>query len=514
MRAQKLSQVLALALWVAACHIPGTCKVGSDAGCYGGAVCVGKEGAKEGDNGVCAYEEVPSELVPSEPVTSEPVIEEPVIDGPTLRSFSPLAARFDEELSIEGSHFGADIQDNVVTLNGVPAVVVAAEAEKLTVQVPKNMLCTGLVQVTVGDKTATSPTPFTYVPTATVSTVAGGYNGEYGYADGPGDEALFDDPWGIAVDAEGNLYVADAYNHRIRKVTLPDRMVSRFAGNPQTDSNGGFVGEFAAGTRMNMRFHTPADVAIDATGALYVADSGNHCIRWIDIGLGETGTVAGSCTTPGSNDNNNGTAAYFREPQGIALDAAGNLYVADTGNHCIRKIEWRALRPVTTLAGSCGMDTAGFADNKGTVAQLSSPESLTIDTLGNLYVADTGNQRIRRISPEGEVTTLAGSGAKGFLDGPGEFAQFCQPNGILKDNRTGNLYVADGENHRIRMLTSEGLVVTLAGSGGACGEGGGTQNGIGTIARFNRPRGITIDSEGNLYVADIDNDRIRKITLE
>ncbi|GHU61064.1 hypothetical protein FACS189445_2630 [Spirochaetia bacterium] len=215
---------------------------------------------------------------------------------------------------------------------------------------------------------------------------------------------------------------------------------------------------------------------------------------------GVVSTLAGSGTAGFANDT--GTAAQFNSLHGITTDGSGNLYVADSSNNRIRKID--ATGVVTTFAGS----TQGFADDTGTAAQFNSPNGITIDGSGNhLYVADTGNHRIRKIViSTGVVSSLAGNGTPGYSMGTGTAAMFNQPNGITIDG-SGNLYVADTHNHRIRQIViSSGVVTLLAGYGSP-----GYADGTGTAARFNQPNGITIDGSGNLYVADTVNHRIRKI---
>jgi sugar lactone lactonase YvrE len=257
---------------------------------------------------------------------------------------------------------------------------------------------------------------------------------------------------------------------------------------------GGKLG-FADGIGGDAEFCFPNGIASDAAGNLYVADTANDRIRKITP-AGEVSTIAGG--VHGFADGIGGDAR-FKLPSGIASDAAGNLYVADTANDRIRKIT--PAGEVSTLAG----DEYGFADGVGSDARFKLPFGITSDAAGNLYVADHYNNRIRKITPAGVVSTIAGS-EEGFADGIEGDARFHRPTGIVVD-AAGNLYVADSGNDRIRKITQAGVVSTLAG-----GEEG-LADGVGSDARFNEPRGIAIDAAGNLYVADYGNDRIRKIEI-
>jgi DNA-binding beta-propeller fold protein YncE len=318
--------------------------------------------------------------------------------------------------------------------------------------------------------------------TVMVSTIAGG---EKGFADAMGSDAKFAFPVGIASDAAGNLYVADIFNHRIRKITQAGK-VSTLAGGEKG---------FADGVGSDAKFDDPVSIASDAAGNLYVADFGNHRIRKITP-AGEVSTLAGG--EEGFADDIGINAKFYR-PSGIAIGAAGHLYVAEFGNHRIRKIT--PAGEVSTLAGG----EEGFADGIGGDAMFSYPSDIAIDAAGNLYVADTVNDSIRKITPAGEVSTLAG-GERGFADGIENDAKFDRPYGIAID-AAGHLYVADRDNHRIRKITPAGEVSTLAG-----GEEG-FADGVGSDARFYRPNGIASDAAGNLYVADAFNHRIRKIEI-
>lgn len=249
-------------------------------------------------------------------------------------------------------------------------------------------------------------------------------------------------------------------------------------------------------------FNQPAGLATDSAGNVYVADSGNNTIRKITAG-GLVSTLAGTAGSYGSADAT-GPIASFKTPSGVATDTAGNVYVADTTNSTIRKIT--PAGAVTTLAGTPGV--LGSADGQGAAASFRNPYGVATDSAGNVYVADTGNNTIRRITPGGLVSTLAGTaGAAGIVDGQGAAARFFGPAGIGVD-AAGNVVVADYYNNTIRRITAGGLVSTLAGAAGYFGSTDGT----GAAALFNGPQSIAIDSAGNAYVADTYNYTIRKVS--
>ncbi len=318
-----------------------------------------------------------------------------------------------------------------------------------------------------------------------VTTLAG--SGVLGSSDGNGSGAQFNNPFGTAVDASGDVYVADYYNHLIRKVTSAGT-VTTIAGVPQISGSDDGPGSIA-------KFYRPTSIALDSAGNLYVSESGNHMIRKINS-IGFVSTFAGSGSS-GSADGV-GTAATFYNPGGLAFDASGDLYVADSSNNRIRKITPAGV--VTTVAGS----VPGSVDGTGTAATFNFPTGLVFDQAGNLFIADRSNQRIRKMTSAGVVTTLAGSSA-GRQDGVGAAARFNGPNSLTIDT-DGNLFVADAFNSLIRRVSPSGLVTTYA--GGTAGY----SDGYGAAAAFNRSFGISIDGAGNLYLADTDNNRIRKIT--
>ena len=246
----------------------------------------------------------------------------------------------------------------------------------------------------------------------------------------------------------------------------------------------------------NAQFSYPTGVALDAAGNVYVADELNHRIRKVTA-AGVVTTLAGG--TQGFADGT-GVAAQFDKPKGVAVDTLGNVYVGDSNNHRVRKVT--AAGVVTTLAGQA---YNGFADGTGAAAQFYGPMGLAVDAAGTVYVADAYNYRIRKVSSAGVVTTLAGS-TQGFVDGNGPSAQFAFPSSVALD-AAGNVYVADESSHRIRKVTAAGLVTTLAGSG-TCGSA----DGSGAAASFCYPNGVAVDSVGNVYVADQYSHRIRKVT--
>lgn len=258
-----------------------------------------------------------------------------------------------------------------------------------------------------------------------------------GFADGKGAEARFNYPRGLAMDRAGNIYVADAHNNAIRRVS-PDGMVTTVAGGPDHDGS-------ADGLEDEAQFQRPLAVAVSGAGDIFVADSVNNTIRKITRD-GVVTTVAGVAGEPGSEDGA-GSEARFRCPSGLALDYTGNVYVADTGNNLIRKITLKGA--VTTLAGGLD-DRAGDVDGTGRAAKFFYPGGLAVDATGNVYVADVGNDVIRRIAPSGAVITLAGLGGDaGAVDGTGGAVRFAGPLD-LKIDAAGNLYVADSCNQVVR----------------------------------------------------------------
>ena len=342
-----------------------------------------------------------------------------------------------------------------------------------------------------------------------VTTIAGSAN-SYGYTDGTNSAARFHYPTGVAVDTNGNVYVADGYNYTIRKIKPvgTNWVVTTIAGSVGTSGSNDGTNTAA---QFNFLSGTPACLAVDRAGNVYVGDNFNDIIRKLTpVGTNwVVTTIAGLAGYSASADGTN-SSARFRVPSGVAVDASGNIYVADTDNNTIRKMTPAGTNwVVTTLAGIVG--NAGNHDGTNTTAQFFLPRGLTVDISGNVYVADTYNCTVRKMTPVGlnwVVTTLAGNAINiGSTDGTGSAARFYWPLGVAVDN-AGILYVADTGNNTIRKVTPAGVVTILAGSEGNYGSVDGTNN----AAQFDQPSGVAVDSAGNLYVTDYNNETIRKIT--
>ena len=318
-----------------------------------------------------------------------------------------------------------------------------------------------------------------------ILTVVAG-NGVYGNSGdgGPATSASFAEPSGLALDPAGNLYISDDGAGVIRRVS-PGGTITTVAGN-------------AAGLR------APRGLASDSAGNIYVADNdANRVLR-----ISQNGSVAifaGTGRSGFSGDGGPAAQASFNNPRGVAVDASGNVYIADSGNNRIRRVTPNGI--IATVAGN---DGSGFSGDGGALStSLNFPIGVTVDAAGNLYVADTANNRVRRITTDGRIVTLAGNDAPGFAGdgGPARDALLSDPVGVAPD-ALGNIYIADSSNSRIRRISPAGFIITVAGNGlfGATGDGG---QAIG--AALLRPLGIAFDAARNLYVADIDSNRVRKI---
>lgn len=336
------------------------------------------------------------------------------------------------------------------------------------------------------------------VEAQTITTYAG--SGTSGFS-GDGGVALLAklyDPWAVAVDVGGNVYISDGGNNRLRKVNTSG-IITTIAGTGVM----GFSGD--GGQATLAKLSGPVGVAVDASGNIYIAEPFNNRIRKINSS-GVITTIAGNGNLGYSGDGGLATLAELNYPTGVAVDAAGNIYIGDQGNNCIRKVNTGGI--ITTIAGS---GPGGYSGDGGpaTLALLSTPAGVAVDAAGNVFVGDLGNQRIRKINTGGIISTIAGTGVQGFSgDGAAAtLAQLNQPAGVSVDS-SGNVYIADFTNSRIRKIDTGGIISTIAGTGvqGNAGDGGAA-----TLAQLNQPYGVAVDVTGNIFIADYFNQRIRKI---
>jgi len=353
-----------------------------------------------------------------------------------------------------------------------------------------------------------------------VTTLAGSTTG--GNSDGTGSSASFNSPQHLTMEiGEASLFVTDTGNHRIRKISLPSGVVTTVAGS---------TSGYTAATGTLARFNSPKGIfAAPLSGVTYyfVSDSGNNSIRRMTTAYAVTNSFGTSVNSAGYVISTSTTAQRYRNPEGFALDMlTGILYVSDTGNHCIRKTTYTGTgvsssSPNTScFAGaspSAGLGTSGFINGANTSARFYNPKGIAVDLAGNIYVADSGNHSIRRITPGGSVSTIAGNGIAGYVNGYGTTARFDSPVGIVSDG-ANTLYVTDSGNCTIRKLVMDSgktfaYVSTYAGATtdvdtGKCDMVNGTR----LTSRFNSPKGLWRDTNGVIYVTDTGNNMIRKIT--
>jgi len=334
-----------------------------------------------------------------------------------------------------------------------------------------------------------------------VTTIAG--NGTAGFLgdSGPAAQAEINNAVYVATDSSGNLYIADLNNNRIRRVDSKG-IITTVAGN----GAGGFSGDGGPATKAAL--NGPSGVCTDTAGNLFINDLSNYRIRKVDTS-GIITTVAGNGVKASTGDGNPATQASMYLPIRCVVDSLGNLYVADQGGHKIRKIDPSGI--ISTVAGT-GADVGFVADFSGdggpaTEADLNQPTAVTVDGAGNIYIADQFNQRIRKVDNSGIITTIAGTGMAGFSGdgGPAISANLNYPGGLVVD-QNGDLYFCDPGNNRIRKI-SNGTITTVAGTGAP-----GFADGLVNMAEFNNLFGMAIDGAGNLYIADINNNRIREVS--
>jgi trimeric autotransporter adhesin len=333
-----------------------------------------------------------------------------------------------------------------------------------------------------------------------ITTVAGNGTRGYGGDGGPATSALLDYPVAVATDLAGSIYIVEYFNNRIRKVTA-DGIISTVAGNGGL----GFSGDGGPATAAKM--YNPTGVAVDADGNIYIADKGNTRIRRVTTG-GVIDTVAGGGSGNSSGDGGPATNARLSYTLSVAVDSAGNFYFSEE-DHSVRKVSGNGI--ISTVAGN---GNAGFSGDGGpaTAANLYRAWGLATDTLGGFYIADFGNHRVRKVTAAGLISTVAGNGTYGYSGdgGPATESQLHYPSRMAIDY-AGNFYIADQDNHRIRKISIDGIISTVAGNGAAGFSGDG---GPATAAQLNSPLGVAVDSAGNIYIADWYNYRIRKVSAD
>ena len=337
-------------------------------------------------------------------------------------------------------------------------------------------------------------------PKFTISTFAG--TGVAGFAGdgGAATAANLKFPAGIVFDTAGNLYIGDTSNSRVRKIDT--------SGNISTFAGTGDFGDFGdTNTATKAGLNRPYGLAFDKAGNLYIADTYNDAIRKVTASGSTITTVAGTVQGFGG-DGGGATGALMNTPTAVIVDAAGNIYIADTSNDRIRKVGTDG--NISTFVGTGNAASTGDGGPAGSAA-LNNPEGLAIDKAGNIYIADTSSHRVRKVTPDGTITTVAGNGTGGFGGdgGPATKASLYYPKGIAVDALSGNLYIADWLNSRIRVVTPDGNIYTAAGNGqyDYYGDGGSA-----TSAALKFPWGVAVDVTGKVYFADDENNVIRLLT--
>lgn len=381
------------------------------------------------------------------------------------------------QLIITGTGFSEVLTENTVTVNELAGIVTAATKTSLTVTIPAKA-GDGKVRVRTNTRTQTSTTDFYYDWIGVVSTF--NYN--------PGPYAIPND---IVFDAQGNMYISDSQRRQIYKVSTGGALsVFAGSGDPGMDD----------GPAADATFGSPKNMAIDASGNIFLIDQSNACIRKITP-AGAVTRIAGHNTRFGTVDGDVSVAS-FQNPEGIAVDKNGIVYISEYFAGKVRKIEGST---VSTFAGS---GAAGDQDGTGADAQLNVPQGLRLDADGNILLAATYNNKIKKITPAGVVTTLAGS-QNGFTDGPVASAKFWFPRGIGAD-ANGNIVVADRDNHSIRYISKKGWVSTLGGTN----TDAAFVDGTGSAARFCLPENVNFAPNGDVWVVDGCEGKIRKIVLQ
>jgi uncharacterized protein (TIGR03437 family) len=333
---------------------------------------------------------------------------------------------------------------------------------------------------------------------AIIRTPAGSGVFGFGGDGGPATGARFSNPNGAAFDASGNLYIADLFNDRIRKVDT-NGVITTFAGR----FGGTFGGDGGPATEAGM--FDVSGVAVDEKGNVYIADMDNFRVRKVNTS-GVISTLAGNGAFGFTGDNVAATQTALASPTAVAVDIAGNVYIADLFNARIRKVNPQGV--ITTFAGT---GVAGYSGDNGpaTQAKIDTPEGVAVDRLGNVYIADSASVVVRRVDTNGVITTVAGNGQDGFSgdNGPATQARLSSPRGVAA-GADGNIYIADAGNDRIRQVATNGVITTVAGNGQTGYNGDGISA---TQASFFEPTGLAVDPYGTVYIADSINDRVRML---
>jgi sugar lactone lactonase YvrE len=454
-----------------------------------------------------AFTTIPATSLGSSPTSTVP----PSTQSPTVTAIiaNSGTAGSSVNVTITGTNFVSGMSvsaENDITVSNVS--VSSSTTATVTFALSANAIA-GPRNVTVITLAGTSNAlTFTINPrpsaVLTIKTVVGSYPAGFGGDGGPAASALIRGPMGVAVDMVGNLFFADTFNARIRKVTA-DGVISTVAGTGSVVFNGD--SQPATSASLN----TPHGIAVDASGNLFIADYFDYRVRKVTVD-GIISTVAGTGVSGYSGDGGPAITAELNTPDGIAADGAGNLFIADSHNNRIRKVT--ADGTISTVAGTGDL---GYSGDGGPAisAKLGLPSGVAVDAAGDLFIADTYNNRIRRVSPDGVISTVAGTGASGSTGisrysgdgGPATSAQLSQPFGVAVDS-TGNLFIADRLNHALRMVTASGIITTVAGTGAAGFSGDG---GLAAAAKLSTPASVAVDLSGNLFIADTDNNDVREV---
>lgn len=332
-----------------------------------------------------------------------------------------------------------------------------------------------------------------------IKTYAGDGLGGFSGDGGPATVAKLTTPSGVALDKTGNLYIADQNGNRIRKVSTLG-IISTVAGN---GGIGGFTGDSVAATATSLFY--PEGVAVDKYGNVYIADEFNDRVRKVDTN-GYIFTIAGDGFVGFTGDGGPATNAQLWHPQDVAVDSMANIYIVDQDNSAIRKVSLTGI--ITTLAGN---GTAGYLGDGGpsTNALLNFPAGIAVDPAGRVFIADLYNNRVRKIDLDGMITTIAGIGTAGFAGdgGAATAAELFYPSALAVDT-AGNVFVSDATNNRIRKISATGIITTVVGNGtgGTAGDGGPA-----TAAEISNPQGVAVNQAGNIFIADYSNSKVRKV---